>query len=64
MFINVLRQHVSILIESSSGPSEKNRFLLRNVKMRYVIPNAYVLDKTMYKMHVDVFLMYNPDIYF
>ena len=62
MFVTVLGQHVSILIESSSGPSKKNRSLPRNVKMRCGIPNTYILDKTMYKMHV--FLMHNPDIYF
>jgi len=41
MFFIALGQHVSILIESSSGPSKKNRSLLRNVKMRSGIPNAY-----------------------
>ena len=48
----VLGQHVSVLIKSSSGSSKKNRSLLRNVKMRCGIPNAYILDKIMYKMHV------------
>ena len=42
MFINVLGQHVSVLTESSSGSSKKNRSLLRNVKMRCGIPNAYI----------------------
>jgi len=31
MFIIVLGQYVSILTKSSSGPSMKNRSLLRNV---------------------------------
>ena len=33
-------------------PFYENRSLLRNVKMRCGIPNAYILDITMYKMHV------------
>jgi len=52
MFITVLRQHVSILIESSSGPSKKIDRYLKCLKMRCGIPNAYILDITMYKMHV------------
>ena len=54
VFFIVLGQHVSILIESSSGPS-KNISLLKNVKMRCGIPYAYILDKTMYKMHMSLF---------
>jgi len=49
---NVLGQHVSILIESASGPSKKIDPYLEMFKMRCGIPNAYILDKTMYKMHV------------
>ena len=52
MFIIVLGQHVSILIESSSGPSKKIDPYLKCLKMRCGIPNAYILDKTMYKMYV------------
>jgi len=52
MFIIVLGQHVSILTESSSGPSKKIDSYLKCFKMRYGIPNAYILDKTVYKMHV------------
>jgi len=52
MFIIVLGQHVSILIESSSGPSKKTEPYLQCLKMRRGIPNAYILDKTMYKVHV------------
>ena len=52
MFIIVLRQHVSILIESSSGPSNEIDPYLKCLKMRCGIPNAYIRDKTMYKMHV------------
>jgi len=47
MFIIVLGQHVSILTESSSGPSKKIDPYLQCLKMRYGIPNAYILDKTM-----------------
>ena len=52
MFIILLGQHVSILIESSSGPSKKTDPCLGMFKMRCGIPNAYILDKTMYRMHV------------
>jgi len=51
MFIIVLGQHVSILTESSSGPSKKVDPYLKCLKMRCRIPNAYILDKTVYKMH-------------
>ena len=54
MFIIVLGQHVSIPIESSSGPSKKIDPYLEMFKMRCRIPNAYILDKTMYKMHVSL----------
>ena len=40
MFIIVLGQHVSILIESSSGPSKKTDPYLKMFKMRCAIPNA------------------------
>jgi len=52
MFIIVLGQHVSILIESSSGASTKIDPYLQFLKIRCGIPNAYILDKTVYKMHV------------
>jgi len=52
MFIIVLGQHVSILIESSSSPSKKTDPYLKCLKMLCGIPNAYILDKTTYKMHV------------
>ena len=54
MFIIVLGQHVSILIESTSGPSKKIDPYLEMFKMLCGIPNAYILDKTMYKMHVSL----------
>jgi len=54
MFIIVLWQHVSILIESSSGPSNNTDPYLAMLKMRCGIPNAYILDITMYKMHVSL----------
>ena len=38
MFIIVLGQHVSILIESSSGPSKKTDPYLEKFKMRCGIP--------------------------
>jgi len=52
MFIIVLGKHVSILIESFSGPSKKTDPYLKCLKMRCGISNAYILDKTLYKMHV------------
>ena len=52
MFIILLGQHVSILTESSSGPSKKTDPYLKCLKMRCGIQNAYILDKTMYKMHL------------
>jgi len=52
MFIIVLGQHVSILIESSSGFSKKIDPYLQLFKMRCGIPNANILDTTVYKMHV------------
>jgi len=54
MFIIVLGQHVSILIESSSGRSKNTDPYLALFKMICGIPNAYILDKTMYKMHVSL----------
>ena len=54
MFIIVLGQHVSILIESSSGPSKNTDPYLAMFKMRCGIPKAYILDKTAYKMHVSL----------
>jgi hypothetical protein len=54
MFIIVLGQHVSIVIESSSGPSKNTDPYLAMFKMRYGIPNAYIFDKTMYKMHASL----------
>jgi len=54
MFIIVLGQHVSILIESSSGPSKNTDPYLAIFNMRCGIPNAYILDITMYKMHVSL----------
>jgi len=52
MFTILLVQHVSIPIESSSGPSKNTDPYLAMFKMRFGIPNAYTLDITMYKMHV------------
>ena len=54
MFIIVLEQHVSILIESSSVPSKNTDPYLAMFKMRCGIPNAYILDITVYKMHVSL----------
>ena len=56
VFIIVLGQHVSILIESSSGPSKNTDPYLPMFKMCCGIPNAYILDITMYKMHVSSWL--------
>jgi len=44
MFIIVLGQHVSILIESSSGPSKNTDPYLAMFKMCCGIPKAYILD--------------------
>jgi len=52
MFIIVLGQHVSILTESSSGPSKNTDPYLKCLKMLCDIPNTDFLHKTMYKMHV------------
>ena len=52
MFIIVLGQHVSILKEASSGHSKNTDSYLALFKMRCGIPNAYIFDITMYKMHV------------
>ena len=43
------------LRESSSGPSKKIDPYLEMFKIRCGIPNAYIIDKTMYKMHVSLF---------
>jgi len=51
MFIIVLEQHVSILTESSSGPSKKTGPYLECLKMHW-IPNPYILDKNIYIMHM------------
>jgi len=53
MFIIVLG-HVSILIESPSGPSKITDSYLEIFKMRCGIPHSYILDITMYKMHVSL----------
>ena len=50
MFIIVLGQHVSILTESSSGPSNNTDPYLAMFKMHCGIPNAYILDKYKYKI--------------
>jgi hypothetical protein len=51
MFIIVLGQYVSILVESSSAPSKKIDTYLKCLKMRCGIQNAYILDKTMHFIH-------------
>ena len=54
MFIIVLGQHVSILIESSSGPSKKTDPYLEMFKMRCGITNAsnvIVWDPTTHFKH-------------
>jgi len=50
MFIIALGRHVSILIESSSGHSKNTDPYLAMFKMSCGIPNAYILDITMYRM--------------
>ena len=41
---------MSLFIESSSDPSKKTDPYLEMFKMCCGIPNAYILDKTMYKI--------------
>ena len=50
MFIAVLGQHVSILIELFPGPTKNTDPYLAMFKMRCGILNAYILNKTVYKM--------------
>ena len=50
MFIIVLGQHVSILIESSSGLSTKTDPYLEIFKMRRGIPNAYIIPQRILKI--------------
>jgi len=52
MFIIVLGQHISILIESPSGPSKNTDPYLAMFKLRCGIPGACILDTTVYKMHL------------
>ena len=54
MFIIALGQHISILIEPSSGPSKNTDPYLAMFKLRCEIPSACILDITMYKMHVSL----------
>jgi len=62
-FIIILGQHVSILIESSSGPSKKIDPYLKCLKMRCAIPNAYIIDKTMYKWLLYIVIELLMDFY-
>ena len=57
MFIYYLGQHVSTLIGSSSGPSKIQILKLTMLKMHCGIPNAYILDITMYKIKVSLDLI-------
>jgi hypothetical protein len=50
-FIIILGLHVSIITESSSGTSKKIDPYLKCLKMNCGIPNAYIFDKTMFKLH-------------
>jgi len=54
LFIIVLGQHVSILTESSSEPSKNTYPYLAMFKMRFGIPKPYILNITMYQMHVSL----------
>ena len=56
-FVIVLGRHVSIRIESSSGPSKKTDPYIKCLKMRCGIPKAHILDKNVYKMHVSFVLI-------
>ena len=55
MFIIVLGQHVSIFIESSSGPSENTEPYLEMFKLRCGIPNPYIFYVTVHKIHVSLY---------
>ena len=50
----LLGQRVSIFIESPSGPSKNTDRYSATFQMHCGIPNAYILDITMYKMHVSL----------
>ena len=63
MFIIVLGQHVSILIESSSGSSKNTDPHLAMFKTRCGIPNAYILAITMYKMYVSLRYCYTISVF-
>ena len=63
MFIIVLGQHVSIPIESSSGPSKNTDPYFTMFKMRCGIPNAYILDVTVYRMDVSLCSCYTVWIF-
>ena len=63
MFIIVLGQHVSVLIESSPGPSKNTDPYLAMFKMRCCrIPDAYILDITLYKVHMSLCSYYTNKI--
>ena len=53
MFIIVLAKHVSILIESFSGPSKKIDPYLEMFKMRCGIKNVSVWDPTAHFKHFE-----------
>ena len=64
MFIIVLGRHVSVLIESSSGPSKKIDPYFKCLKMRCGIPNSYIpafLIKLCIKCMCRFVLLYNRD---
>jgi len=64
LIIIVLGQHVSILKKSYSGPSKNTHSYLAMFKMRCGIPNAYILDITMYKMYASLCSYYTIRILF
>ena len=64
MFIIVLRQHVSILIELSSGPSKKIDPYLEILKCAVGSQMLTFLIKLCIKCMCRCVLNVNPDIYF
>jgi len=56
MLFYYLGQHVLTLTKSSSGPS-KIQILIIMFKMHCEIPNAYIIDITMYKIQVPLVLL-------
>jgi len=64
MFIIVLGRHVSILIETSSGPYKYKDPYLAMLKCAVGSQMLTILIKLCIKSFVIMFLLYNQDTYF